>query len=344
MRQNKGLNKKWLALIALVVQNSLQSIVMRYTLVTGEVEASQRYMTSTAVLMSEIMKLCISVLACFVIDAGANVSKFKSVLKTDAGGGGDWLKLCVPSVLYTVQNSLQYAAMAELSAPVFQVMYQMKIITTAVFSVHMLSRQITVAQWGAIVALSLGVAAVQLSQRAEAADQQNSMMGLVYVLCGCVTSGFAGVYFELVLKTSKASVWLRNIQLSCIGILVATVGCWYRDGQRISADGLLSGYDSTVWGVIAIQAAGGLIVAIVVKYADNVMKSFATSVSIIISAIVSANMFNDVAVNMSFVSGSLTVLGAVYAFGASQPVKVITKQDLLMDTEEDEDKELRSRV
>ena len=92
MRPNKGtINKKWLALVALVVQNSLQSIVMRYTLVTGEVSA--RYMTSTAVLMSEVMKLCISVLCCFVIDAGANVAKFKSVLKTEASGSADWLKL-----------------------------------------------------------------------------------------------------------------------------------------------------------------------------------------------------------------------------------------------------------
>jgi len=75
------------------------------------------------------------------------------------------------------------------------------------------------------------------------------------------------------------------------------------------------------------------------------MKSFATSVSIIISAAVSAQMFNDVTVNASFVSGSLTVLGAVYTFGASQPVKVITRQDLLLDLDDtEEDKATRSRV
>jgi hypothetical protein len=106
MRPNKGpINKKWLALVALVVQNSLQSVVMRYTLVSGE--ASARYMTSTAVLMSEVMKLCISVLCCFVVDAGANVAKFK----TEASGSADWLKLggtcrwkgvrlCSPPIFY----------------------------------------------------------------------------------------------------------------------------------------------------------------------------------------------------------------------------------------------------
>jgi UDP-sugar transporter A1/2/3 len=55
-----------------------------------------------------------------------------------------------------------------------------------------------------------------------------------------------------------------------------------------------SGYNEYVWGVITLQAAGGLIVAVVVKYADNVMKGFATSISIIISAVISYILFHDV--------------------------------------------------
>jgi UDP-sugar transporter A1/2/3 len=337
MRPNKkGIDKKWLALVALVIQNSGQSIVMRYTLVSGE--ASSRYMTSTAVLMSEIIKLLISLLACFLFDSSANALKFKNVIITDAGLEGDWLKLCVPSVLYTVQNSLQYAAMAELSAPVFQVMYQMKIITTALFSVILLKRYISAFQWGSIVALTLGVATVQLSQQNLLAENEasSSFMGLVYVICGCSTSGFAGVYFEMVLKSSKASIWVRNIQLAVIGICVASVGCIYRDGSRISSDGFFRGYDYLVWGVIAIQAVGGLIVAVVVKYADNVIKNFATSFSIILSVIASAVLFDDVSVNTSFVGGSATVLGAVYWFGSHTPVKVVSQQDIMREDTNDE--------
>ena len=41
----------------------------------------------------------------------------------------------------------------------------------------------------------------------------NSLVGLVAVLCACFSSGFAGVYFEKVLKTSNASLWMRNVQL-----------------------------------------------------------------------------------------------------------------------------------
>ena len=52
-----------------------------------------------------------------------------------------------------------------------------------------------------------------------------------------------------------------------------------------------------------------------VKYADNVLKGFATSISILISCGVSMYVFQDVAFNMGFVVGALVVLSAVYTYG-----------------------------
>lgn len=48
-------------------------------------------------------------------------------------------------------------------------------------------------------------------------------------------------------------------------------------------------------------------------------------------------MFRDISLNLPFVGGSVTVLGAVYIFGNSQPVKVVTKHDLLLMDEQEED-------
>lgn len=215
---------KWIALVALVVQNSGLAIVMRYTFLLASA-THDRYIPSTAVLNAEILKLAISAIACFVFDCHQSQEKFINMLHTEMFVHyRDFFKLFVPSILYTVQNSLQYFSMQCLSAPVFQVLYQMKIITTAMFSVLLLAKRLSSVQWGSIVALTLGVACVQLSQVSNSSENKsNSFAGFVSVILGCMTSGFAGVYFEMVLKSTSASVWLRNIQLSLIGIVMSLV-------------------------------------------------------------------------------------------------------------------------
>jgi hypothetical protein len=68
---------------------------------------------------------------------------------------------------------------------------------------------------------------------------------------------------------------------------------------------------------------------VVVKYADNVLKGFATSISILISSVVSWYLFHDLDVNMGFLFGSGIVLTAVYTYGYTPPAAGVGKQLLL---------------
>lgn len=54
---------------------------------------------------------------------------------------------------------------------------------------------------------------VKLSAQQQDLTASSQLMGLLAVLVACFSSGFAGVYFEKILKESKQSVWVRNIQL-----------------------------------------------------------------------------------------------------------------------------------
>ena len=148
------LSPKWIALVALILQNSGLAILMRYTMISVQV-SGDRYLASTAVLTAEIMKLAISVTLCLIIDCNMSHRVFLTTLYNEfIVNRSDWLKLMVPSILYTLQNSLQYFSMSRLSAPVFQVLYQLKIVTTAIFSVTLLSRRITALQWLSVVMLT----------------------------------------------------------------------------------------------------------------------------------------------------------------------------------------------
>ena len=62
-----------------------------------------------------------------------------------------------------------------------------------------------------------------------------------------------------------------------------------------------------------MQACGGLLVAVVIKYCDNIMKGFAYAVSIVISAIFSYFIF-EFEVTMMFVLGTSLVIFAVIIY------------------------------
>jgi UDP-galactose transporter len=125
----------------------------------------------------------------------------------------------------------------------------------------------------------------------------NSQVGLIAVLVACALSGLAGVSFEKILKDSTGSktttLWVRNCQLSFWSLFPSLfLGVIWKDGAIISKTGFFVGYNWVVWMAIVFQAAGGVIVALVINYADNIAKNFATSISILISCIASVYFFN----------------------------------------------------
>ena len=88
---------------------------------------SCRARSCTAVLAAEVMKLVISTTLCYTVDAKSSTPAFVAILYDEfVVNKNDFLKLTIPSILYTIQNSLQYFSMKMLSAPVFQVLYQVR--------------------------------------------------------------------------------------------------------------------------------------------------------------------------------------------------------------------------
>ena len=124
------------------------------------------------------------------------------------------------------------------------------------------------------------------------------------------------MYFEKILKGSKASLWLRNVQLGTFGVIIGLVGMMFKDGAKVRETGFFTGYTLVVWLVVFNQAFGGLLVAVVVKYADNILKGFATSLAIIVSCFVSVYFFSF-QLNLQFVFGAGLVIAAVYIYGKS---------------------------
>lgn len=188
---------------------------------------------------------------------------------------------------------------------------------TAIFSVLIVKKKIRRRQWFALFLLFVGVSLVQLPQTDETKRDneaisevgKNRFLGLIAVIICCTSSGFSGVYFERLIKfNSKQPLWIRNFQLAMFCFSISTIGMLYQDFTKIYDDGLLQGYSTLTWIIVLLQAFGGLIVAAVVKHADNVLKGFATSISIILSTVVSYYLFDNFNPSTNFYFGATTVI------------------------------------
>lgn len=72
--------------------------------------------------------------------------------------------------------------------------------------------------------------------------------------------------------SSTASLWMRNIQLGSFSLLLGLLAVVFKDGAAVADRGFFSGYSPMVWLCISLNSLGGLAVAMVVKYADNVVR------------------------------------------------------------------------
>ncbi|CAG9823729.1 unnamed protein product [Phaedon cochleariae] len=313
---------KYVSLVTLTLQNAILGLSMRY----ARTREGDMFLSSTAVLMSEVVKL-MTCLVFVYLESGGMVQLLQTLDKQIIKQPIDTLKICIPSFVYLVQNNLLYVSASHLDAATYQVTYQLKILTTALFSVFILRRELLRTQWISLLTLVIGVVLVQLAQSDDkpstTGPEQNHFIGFMAALTACCLSGFAGVYFEKMLKGSDVTVWMRNVQLSFCSVPFGLLSCYVYDGRIIRETGFFFGYDKFVAYLVVLQACGGLIVAVVVKYADNILKGFATSLAIVISCVASIYLF-DFELSMQFTLGAAFVIFSIFLYGYIPKKPVIT--------------------
>eukprot|EP01050_Picozoa_sp_SAG11_P007272 SAG11_NODE_599_length_8269_cov_3.455080_7_plen_476_part_00 len=225
-----------LVLAALVAQNSALVLTMRYARTRG----GEMYLASAAVICDEGLKLliCLGVLALGALRRGKSISSHLAHQGL-CDELADWLKVAVVALAYVVQKNLLYLAVSNLDAAVFQIVYQFKTVSTALFSIGLLDRRFSTRQLSAMLLLTVGLMLVELdhamattappppeqydslghlrppldlaaaaaaavgsseTHQGMAPWRQSHALGLAAVAGCCCTSGFGCVYFERVLK------------------------------------------------------------------------------------------------------------------------------------------------
>lgn len=307
---------KLVVLIAVMLQNTAYALARRYS--RGHLR--ETYSTSSVLMVMEASKMVLSM--GMIVYAGAP----SDVPSGSAGSKYFFLlrhsqKMMVPAVVYLVMNILGFVALGNIDAATFSIIAQMKVFTTATFSVLMLNRGLAPRKWRALTTLVIGVVLISHesmpksksgSERTAAHERQMTewLVGMAASLGDVVLSGFVSIYFEKVLKSKSEtySVWDRNFQLAFWSMVIYLPIMVYDNPNNPFA-----GWSGTTAVCAAVGALGGVLVALSIKLADSIMKTIATTGAIVLTTALNA-VFLDGPYSLPIASGALVVVVSVFNY------------------------------
>jgi UDP-sugar transporter A1/2/3 len=88
---------------------------------------------------------------------------------------------------------------------------------------------------------------------------------------------------------------------------------WQRDWAKVQSQGWLHGFCPVTWMVVCMFAFGGLLVAVVIRFADNNLKNLAMAIAIILSCLVSIPLF-AFKPNTVFWGGAALVISSIFLY------------------------------
>jgi len=301
---------KLVVLVCVVLQNSSYALVRRYSRGT----LNEQYSANTVLIVMEITKLVFSMFQIVTSDLDSDVPEgptaFKFLYLIQHS-----LTMLVPAALYLAMNILGFVALGRIDAGTFTVIAQMKVLSTALFSVALLGKQLSSRKWQALVLMTAGVTLItyeSLPKANQLGDERDRalrsyLIGVCAVGIEVLLSGFVSIYFEKVLKSRSEvySVWDRNFQLAFWSILIYTPIMMYENGWKP-----FSGWTAMATVCALVGSVGGLLVALTLKYADAILKTLATTLAVVLTTTLNA-AFLEGQFTVPICTGALVVVTAV---------------------------------
>ncbi|KAG4174013.1 hypothetical protein ERO13_A11G094900v2 [Gossypium hirsutum] len=121
---------------------------------------------------------------------------------------------------------------------------------------------------------------------------QGYMLG---ILSACL-SALAGVYTEFLMKQNNDSLYWQNVQLYTFGAIFNMARLVVDDFRAGFEKGpwwqrLFNGYSITTWMVVLNLGSTGLLVSWLMKYADNIVKVYSTSMAMLLTMVLAVFLF-----------------------------------------------------
>ncbi|KAF2534825.1 hypothetical protein F2Q70_00033510 [Brassica cretica] len=121
----------------------------------------------------------------------------------------------------------------------------------------------------------------------------------------------------IIKKRPSRNINVQNFWLYVFGMAFNAVAIVIQDFDAVANKGFFHGYSFITVLMILNHALSGIAVSMVMKYADNIVKVYSTSVAMLLTAVVSVFLFNF-HLSLAFFLGSTVVSVSVYLHSAGK--------------------------
>ncbi|XP_076303178.1 UDP-galactose transporter senju [Lasioglossum baleicum] len=270
-----------------------QGIIVTWSQRNGHYE----YNIVMVVLMTEVMKLLASTtLYC-------KDNSIRSFWQEITGNKRVLLLYMIPSVLYCLYNNLAFINLAAFDPTTYYVLLQFRVVVTGIIYQIIFKRKLSVKQWLSLIILTIGcmVKHIDLDLDVNSFSSRinitsNVILVFVQTICSCL----AGVYNEYLLKEAGAeiNIFVQNAFMYIDSILCNLLVFIVLYITQSSSSDMFSNISPSVllqpkiMLIMLNNTAVGIITSFFLKSLNSVLKTFASALELVFTAVLCWLLFS----------------------------------------------------
>ncbi|XP_058449669.1 UDP-galactose transporter senju [Malaya genurostris] len=330
------------------------------------VTASQRadnsysYNTVLVVLLTEVLKLVISTtLYC-------RENSFKSLVIKVVEESEVLLLYFVPAFLYCLYNNLAFVNLSTFDPTTYYLLLQLRVVITGVLFQVIFKKYLSRKQWFSLCLLTLGCMLKQWNFSLSTSDESrettaggdrstfhgknisgfdlsfSAVLILVQTICSCL----AGVYNEYLLKRkgSDINIYVQNVFMYVDSIVCNLLILMFRGelSAVVTQEHLVEVFRFEVLVILINNAAIGIITSFFLKYLNSILKTFASALELMFTAILCYLLF-AIPVYLNTVLAIGVVSYAIYLYSLNPVVNLANKPGTSSSSGKDESRKALMR-
>ena len=227
----------------------------------------------------------------------------------------NWRAMILPAILALVKNNSLFWGMMYLDPSLHQFVYQINIIFSSLITPIRLTRK----QKVSIAFLFIGICII-LYNRDDAVQlpQHHHLAGIFFTIIGAGASAASHQAFEDIIKKETGSVWVRQLQLSALGVLGAILSCLQEYEYIIKSDPI----SDLMMGLVLVKCTGDIIIPFVLKYTSNVVKGFSDTLAVMMSMVLTQVLYHWHP-HLNFWIGAVLIFIAAFMFNHGEYIKEV---------------------